>query len=81
MKKLTRKIAGIFTAAVVAVGSIGAVPDGVLPGLAVTASAAYVEGGTEDSPCILADYNEDVTLPGGVYSLNSDIVVTGYLNV
>ena len=47
MNKLTRKIASIITAAAVAFGSIGALPDtGILPDLAVTASA---DGDTQEA--------------------------------
>ena len=84
MKKFKKLILGAVTAAA-AVMSLCAVPDGVLPSLSVTASAAdtYLNGGTADNPTILtgSDSTDETYLSAGYYALNANAVFSGNIKI
>ena len=85
MKKFKKLILGAVTAAAAAVMSLGAVPDGVLPGFSVVASAAdtYLNGGTADNPTPLvsSDSTDTINLGSGYYILNDDAVFNGEIEI
>ena len=73
MKKFRKLILGAVTAAAAAVMSLCAVPDGVLPGFSVVASAVEETVLTAD----LCEYRLDA----GTYYLNTDITITNCLRL